>query len=114
MEAMVGDDAAIVDALASRLMDEYEPATRPTASRVREALPMYVVRPAGATGEPAAGEACICAGEPCVVCHDEFKAAEMVVELPCSHGFHCSCLLPWLTTHHTCPVCRIELPEEGT
>ncbi len=126
-----------ISMIASRLMDEYQPRQTPTAARIREALPTYAVRPAGAKGEPAATEACCCAGEPCTVCHEEFEEGLKVAELPCSHVsltkerclipsvvspvcasslqcFHSDCLNPWLEAHNTCPVCRIELPEEGS
>lgn len=34
------------------------------------------------------------------------------VRMPCGHDFHEDCLLQWVRTHHTCPVCRYEL-ERG-
>jgi hypothetical protein len=36
--------------------------------------------------------------------HDEFRAGEEVLELPCQHGYHPDCVLPWLEGHNTCPV----------
>jgi E3 ubiquitin-protein ligase RNF115/126 len=32
-------------------------------------------------------------------------------EMPCGHRFHEACLLEWLRTKHTCPVCRVALPS---
>lgn len=32
-----------------------------------------------------------------------------VVEAPCGHAFHKSCLLEWATLRTSCPVCRLEL-----
>lgn len=34
------------------------------------------------------------------------------VRMPCGHDFHEGCLLQWVRTHRTCPVCRYEL-ERG-
>ncbi len=53
------------------------------------------------------------AGEPCTVCHDAFEAETKVVELACSHCFHEDCIMPWLETHNTCPVCRSKLASSA-
>lgn len=53
------------------------------------------------------------AGDPCTVCHTEFEAEGEVLQLPCEHCFHEGCILPWLELHHTCPICRAELPSEA-
>ncbi|KAE9553840.1 hypothetical protein FO519_002928 [Halicephalobus sp. NKZ332] len=45
----------------------------------------------------------------CVTCMETFKLDEDVVELGCKHIFHKSCLIPWLQTHVTCPVCRAQV-----
>ncbi|TFK77429.1 hypothetical protein BDN72DRAFT_830599 [Pluteus cervinus] len=48
----------------------------------------------------------------CAVCKEQFKvetedADELVViTLPCHHPFHEPCILPWLKSSGTCPVCR--------
>ncbi|KAK2080326.1 hypothetical protein QBZ16_000179 [Prototheca wickerhamii] len=65
-----------------------------------------------ASASPDVGEASAAPGEVCTVCHDAFKPGDEVIELPCNHCFHEDCLLPWLQSHNTCPVCRLELPAE--
>lgn len=102
-----------LDEISSRLMEEYQPASHPTAAHIRESLPNLVVRKADAEGEPKVDEAFAREGDPCTICHDDFVAGSKVAELPCTHCFHSDCLFPWLETHNTCPVCRIELPEEN-
>lgn len=45
----------------------------------------------------------------CAVCLSEFKDQEVVRVLPdCLHVFHPSCIAPWLATHITCPICRLD------
>lgn len=33
--------------------------------------------------------------------------------MPCKHLFHLDCLLPWLQTNGTCPVCRVSLATDN-
>mmetsp|Transcript_29770 Transcript_29770/g.48082 ORF Transcript_29770/g.48082 Transcript_29770/m.48082 type:complete len:271 (-) Transcript_29770:421-1233(-) len=48
----------------------------------------------------------------CAVCKDELSNEDSAVEMPCSHLFHENCILPWLESHNSCPVCRHELPTD--
>lgn len=38
---------------------------------------------------------------------------DIAMKLSCVHLFHTDCLVPWLEKHHTCPVCRKELPTDN-
>lgn len=59
----------------------------------------------------------------CAVCKDQFQLhtedpdEQIIVTLPCKHPFHQPCILPWLKSSGTCPVCRYALvpqPEQHT
>ena len=50
--------------------------------------------------------------EKCVVCSENFKPSDTFSQLPCNHVFHQACLLPWLHSTNTCPICRFELPTD--
>jgi len=45
----------------------------------------------------------------CAVCKDSFEVAQDTISLPCKHAFHDECILPWIKSSGTCPVCRYEL-----
>lgn len=51
----------------------------------------------------------------CAVCKEQFKLEtedpdeQVVVTLPCKHPFHEPCIMPWLKSSGTCPVCRYQL-----
>lgn len=46
----------------------------------------------------------------CPICLKKFEDGELESYLPCKHGFHVDCLLPWLKKTSSCPLCRAELP----
>lgn len=48
----------------------------------------------------------------CAICKDSLSVGTIVNQLPCLHFYHRSCILPWLSTRNTCPLCRFELPTE--
>lgn len=75
---------------------------KPEASASQPASPRESSAAGGDGAAPGADEAAgayfsiIEAGTACTVCHDEFAGGDEVVELPCQHGFHPDCILPWL------------------
>lgn len=45
----------------------------------------------------------------CCCCCDEFNSEKVIVQTPCKHYFHQSCLADWLKLARTCPICRTDL-----
>eukprot|EP00427_Karlodinium_veneficum_P043615 CAMPEP_0169265504 /NCGR_PEP_ID=MMETSP1016-20121227/45808_1 /TAXON_ID=342587 /ORGANISM="Karlodinium micrum, Strain CCMP2283" /LENGTH=296 /DNA_ID=CAMNT_0009349165 /DNA_START=184 /DNA_END=1074 /DNA_ORIENTATION=- len=47
----------------------------------------------------------------CAICRDCFILSDAVKQLPCGHEFHDCCIVPWLQSNCSCPICRFRLPE---
>ncbi|XP_050213293.1 E3 ubiquitin-protein ligase CIP8 [Mercurialis annua] len=50
--------------------------------------------------------------EACAICKDMVNVGETETKLPCGHGYHGDCIVPWLGSRNSCPVCRFELPTD--
>jgi len=49
----------------------------------------------------------ICINSTCVICLEDFKDGEGIKVLPCDHGFHTQCIMPWFERSGNCPVCKM-------
>ncbi|CAN8290159.1 unnamed protein product [Cochlearia groenlandica] len=46
----------------------------------------------------------------CSVCLGDYQADDKLQQIPaCKHTFHMDCIDLWLTSHTTCPLCRLTL-----
>ncbi|KAG7535509.1 Zinc finger RING-type [Arabidopsis thaliana x Arabidopsis arenosa] len=48
----------------------------------------------------------------CAVCKDGMVMGETGKKLPCGHCYHGDCIVPWLGTRNSCPVCRFQLQTD--
>ncbi|KAL6597389.1 hypothetical protein ACP70R_046829 [Stipagrostis hirtigluma subsp. patula] len=74
----------------------------PTAASFVQNLPFVVISTCHETN----------GGVICPVCKDHMPIRTIAKQLPCTHLYHSSCILPWLGSRNTCPVCRYELPTD--
>mmetsp|Transcript_96895 Transcript_96895/g.216079 ORF Transcript_96895/g.216079 Transcript_96895/m.216079 type:complete len:351 (+) Transcript_96895:26-1078(+) len=47
----------------------------------------------------------------CAICRESFATGEVLRLLPCNHEFHETCIITWLQSNNTCPICRWKAPE---
>ena len=45
----------------------------------------------------------------CNICLEGFEIGNILRVLECKHEFHETCIITWLKSRNTCPVCRHEL-----
>lgn len=49
----------------------------------------------------------------CSICQEDIKEAQRTLVISsCQHGFHESCIAPWLENNNTCPNCRKRILED--
>ncbi|CAD8146488.1 unnamed protein product [Paramecium octaurelia] len=48
----------------------------------------------------------------CSICCNNFSKDETIIQLPCKHIFHQSCLFSWLDHSTKCPNCRSDVLED--
>jgi len=53
----------------------------------------------------------VCSQPSCPICSEDFDVANTALQMPCSHLFHDVCVMPWLESKKTCPICRYELND---
>ena len=92
--------ASSMQAIIDRLMalDPQTSSHSPTPQSVLDALRVGVVGEdelEGGMGDDA-----------CAVCQDSYHLGQDVLWVPCDHVFHRDCILPWLKSSSTCPICR--------
>jgi hypothetical protein len=54
----------------------------------------------------------MCEQPSCPICSEDYTVTESVLRLPCTHVYHQNCVMPWLESKKTCPICRYELKNE--
>lgn len=77
--------------------------TPPASAEAIRTLPTINVNKKGSDGKALS----------CPICTEEFEFNEPAKRLPCSHTFHGDCVVPWLSRHCSCPLCRKELPTDN-
>ena len=50
----------------------------------------------------------------CNICLDNFEVGNILRILECNHEFHENCIITWLKSNNTCPICRHELESNDT
>ncbi|KAL2337330.1 hypothetical protein Fmac_011776 [Flemingia macrophylla] len=43
---------------------------------------------------------------------DLLSVQDATKRLSCEHEYHDDCIVPWLSSRNSCPVCRFELPMD--
>uniref|UniRef100_A0A914Z000 RING-type domain-containing protein n=1 Tax=Panagrolaimus superbus TaxID=310955 RepID=A0A914Z000_9BILA len=92
------------DEIVSQILNQFDPAanTQRISEEDLQHLPRSKVTQAHVDNEAQ-----------CTTCMDQFNLNEEVGELGCHHIFHPDCIIPWLRSHNTCPVCRQQVNPES-
>uniref|UniRef100_A0A7N0R836 RING-type E3 ubiquitin transferase n=1 Tax=Kalanchoe fedtschenkoi TaxID=63787 RepID=A0A7N0R836_KALFE len=94
-------DAAGYEALLQNLAESDQSGRRGAPAATKSAvaeLPTVVITDSGC--------------EACAICKDGVNVGDSIKKLPCGHGYHEDCIVPWLGSRNSCPVCRYELTTD--
>ncbi|XVF39321.1 hypothetical protein PTKIN_Ptkin01aG0025100 [Pterospermum kingtungense] len=47
----------------------------------------------------------------CTICFDDFSNGDEAASMPCGHVYHGGCIVRWLETSNSCPLCRYQMPN---
>lgn len=50
-----------------------------------------------------------CGIDECIICLDDFKKNDKIIQLYCNHVYHKKCLRQWFKESMTCPLCNTSL-----
>ena len=42
----------------------------------------------------------------CIICLENFKESDKIINLSCFHMFHNNCIRTWLNNNNNCPLCK--------
>ncbi|KAM0908508.1 hypothetical protein ACQ4PT_015423 [Festuca glaucescens] len=51
--------------------------------------------------------------EACIICQEEYRAADCLGILDCGHRYHAECVKHWLTVKNLCPICKTTALSAG-
>ncbi|CAI9753381.1 unnamed protein product [Fraxinus pennsylvanica] len=95
-------DAAGFEALLQNLVENDNEGRRGAPPASKEAVEGLENRVIGKEGASLA----------CAICKGSLNVGDMVKKLPCGHEYHGDCIMPWLVSRNSCPICRFELPTD--
>jgi len=47
----------------------------------------------------------------CTICLEDFKIKDKLIYLPCFHLFHKDCIVNWVKSNSTCPLCKLDIND---
>jgi len=84
------------------LMEFMEERGGPTPQHIIQALPTSKVTLAQ-----------IASNTTCPICFGEYIQDENLINLPCNHSYHQTCITSWLKLKSTCPTCRLDIAKDA-
>lgn len=88
--------------------DDVQPGAQPSAPMMPNSLyPCLEIHPSMIASSSYAQPSAPVVHE-CSICLDDMFGDDTRA-LPCAHVFHARCVAPWLSQHHTCPTCQMNV-----